>query len=44
MNSNSNSSKKGGPDTFTSITTNFPCELCLKNVIDNDNVILYDLC
>ena len=39
MNSNSNSSKKGGPDIFTSIITNFPCELCPKIFIDNDNVI-----
>ena len=40
MNSN-NSSKKQEPDTTI---TKFPCKFCPKNVIDNDNAILCDLC
>ena len=40
MNS-SNSSKKRGPDT---IITKFPCKLRPKNISDNDNAILCDLC
>ena len=39
MNS-SKSSKKQGPDTTI---TKFPCNLCPKNVSDNDNTILCDL-
>ena len=42
MNSSNNSTKKRGPTTTT--TTQFPCKLCPKNVSDNDNAILYDLC
>ena len=38
----SNSSKNREPDN-TTITT-FPCKLCPKNVRDNDNAILCDLC
>ena len=41
MNSNSNSSKKGG--TGTTIT-NVLCQVCPKNVSDNDYAILCDLC
>ena len=41
MNPNSNSSKKGVPDT---IITKFPCELFYENVNGNDNSILCDLC
>ena len=41
MNSSNNSSKKRGPD---STITKFPCKLCSKNVSDNDNVILCDIC
>ena len=37
----SNSSKKREPDTTI---TKFPCKLCPKNVSDNDNAILGDLC
>ena len=37
-----NSSKKREPDTTT--ITKFPSKLCPKNVIDNDNSILCDLC
>ena len=37
----SNSSKKRGPDITI---TKFPCKLCPKNVSDNDNAILCDLC
>ena len=40
MNSSS-SSKKQEPDTTI---TKFPCKFCPKNVIDNDNAILCDLC
>ena len=40
MNS-SNNSKKRGPDITI---TRFPCKLCPKNVSNNDNAILYDLC
>ena len=43
MNSNSNSCKKGGPGTTTAIKK-FLCKLCPKNVSDNDNAILCDLC
>ena len=41
MNS-SNSSKKRGPDT--TIKKFFLCKLCPKNVSNNDNAILCDLC
>ena len=37
----SNCSKKREPDTTI---TKFPCKLCPKNVSDNDNAILRDLC
>ena len=37
----SNSSKKQEPDITI---TKFPCKLCPKNVSDNDNAILCDLC
>ena len=40
MNSSNSSCKKWGPDT----TTKFPCKLCPKNVSDNDNAVLNDLC
>ena len=43
MNSNSNSCKKGEPGT-TTIIKEFLCKLCPKNVSDNDNAILCDLC
>ena len=43
MNSNSNSCKKGGPGT-TTVIKKFLCKLCPKNVSDNDNAILCDLC
>ena len=38
MNSKNNNSinKQGGPT--------FPCKLCRKNVTDNDNAILCNLC
>ena len=42
--SNTNNSKRRrGPDSDTTITK-FPCKLCPKNVRDNDNAILCDLC
>ena len=37
-----NSSKKREPDTTT--FTKFPCKLYPKNVSDNNNVILCDVC
>ena len=37
----SHASKKRGPDTTI---TGFSCKLCPKNVSDNDNAILCDLC
>ena len=43
MNSNSNSSKKGGFDISTSIITKFPFKLCSKNVSDNAKAILRSL-
>ena len=42
MNSNSNSSKKGGSNT--TIITKVPCKLCCKTVSYNDNALLCDLC
>ena len=37
----SNSSKRPGPDTTI---TKFPCKFCSKNVCENDNANLCDLC
>ena len=42
-NTNNSSKKRGVPDSVTTITK-FPCKLCPKNVSDNDNAILCDLC
>ena len=42
-NTNNSSKKRGVPDSDTTITK-CPCKLCPKNVSDNDNVILCDLC
>ena len=41
MNSSNSSRKKRGPDTTI---TKFLCKLCPKNVSDNDNAILCDIC
>ena len=43
MNSSNSSEKRGGPDSDAPITK-FPSKLCPKNVSDNDNPILCDLC
>ena len=43
INTNNSSKKQGGPDSDTTVTK-FPCKLCPKNVSDNDNAILCDLC
>ena len=43
MNSSNSSKKRGGPNSDTTITK-FPCKLYPKNVSDNDNAILCDLC
>ena len=43
MNSSNSSKKRGGPDSDTTITK-FPCKLYPKNVSDNDNATLCDLC
>ena len=42
MNSNSNSSKKGGSNT--TVVTKVSCKLCRKTVSYNDNALLCDLC
>ena len=42
MDSNSNSSKKGGSNT--TIITKVSCKLCSKTVSYNDNALLRDLC